>query len=444
LNKIVFPPELTGLTEYLKVGIRTYRAKILVQASFWVGAILVGVFACYYAKLNEVLQFDYTGAFSSHPFLISIVTPVAFLIATAVAKFFAPHAGGSGIPQSLYAAALAKDHPASVIQSGMVSRKTAIVKVISTTLSFLGGASIGGEGPTVQVATAIFAASGTRLKRFFPAMNLQSYIVAGAGAGIASAFNTPIGGVAFALEEVALSEFGELKHLVMLSVIIAGLTTQAILGGNTLYLGNPLLGQSEARFLPWAVAIGILGGIMGSIFARIVTSDRLFKLKINWWKRALACGVIVAGINLLFHGATSGNGYSMTKDLMIKGTEEPLIFPVAKLIATAFSTLSGLGGGILAPSLSIGAWMGASASKILMIANPKTCALLGMVAYLTGAFQIPLTAVVLVMEMTDQHSMILPMMITAVFSFGIAKSMMPVSLYHKLIQRNYSKTTLSD
>ena len=88
--------------------------------------------------------------------------------------------------------------------------------------------------------------------------------------------------------------------------------------------------------------------------------------------------------------------------------------------------------------------MGASASKLLVIANPKTCALLGMVAYLTGAFQIPLTSVVIVMEMTDQHSMILPMMITAVFSFTVAKSMMPVSLYHKLIERNYSKTTLSD
>ncbi len=427
------------LTQYFRLGVRTYRAKFFVQASFWIAAILVGGFAVTYGKVIEVTQLQYHSLFSAHPFLMTLFTPLAFLAAAAVAKIFAPHAGGSGIPQALYAASIAKDNPDEVARTGIVSIKTAFLKVVSTLIGFIGGAAIGGEGPTVQVSTAIFAASGTTLKKYFPAMNLKSYLVAGAGAGIAAAFNTPLGGIAFALEEVALSDFGDLRHMVMIAVIIAGLTTQALLGGDTLYLGNPELGYSEPKFIAWAALIGVLGGMFGAFFGKLVTSDRIHNFKIDWWKKAIACGVIVTVINYIFEGAPSGNGYPMTHNLMITTTaDRPLLFPVAKLLATAFSTLSGLGGGILAPSLSIGTWMGVSTSKILFLNSPKVCGLLGMVAYLTGAFQIPLTAVVIVLEMTNQHGMILPMMVTAIFSFAVTKTIMPVSLYHRIIQRTFT------
>jgi H+/Cl- antiporter ClcA len=430
------------LTQYFRLGIRTYRAKFFVQASFWAAAVAVGIFAVFYSRLIEIIQDEYRLLFSEHSIWMTFFTPLAFFCAAGTAKLFAPHAGGSGIPQALYAASIAKDNPTEVNSSGMVSIKTAIFKVISTAISFLGGAAVGGEGPTVQISTAIFAASGNTLKKYFPAMNLQSYLVAGAGAGIAAAFNTPLGGIAFALEEVALSDFGDLKHLVMLSVIIAGLATQALLGGDTLYLGNPMLGSSVPKYLLWSALIGVIGGVFGAAFGKLVTSERIYKLKIDWWKKALVCGIIVAVINYIFEGTTGGNGYPGAHGLMSTTTaDRPLIFPVAKLFATAFSTLSGLGGGILAPSLSIGAWMGASTSKLFFLASPRVCGLLGMVAYLTGAFQIPLTAVVIVMEMTNQHGMILPMMVTSVFSFTVARMIMPVSLYHRIIQRTFTKVS---
>jgi H+/Cl- antiporter ClcA len=432
------------LTEYFRLGVRSYRAKFIVQASFWVAAVAVGIFAVYYGRLTEITQEFYRQLFASHSIWMTVFTPLAFIGAAGVAKLFSPHAGGSGIPQALYAASIAKENPTEISTSGIISIKTAVFKVVSTILSFVGGASVGGEGPTVQVSTAIFAASGNLLKKYFPDMNLQSYLVAGAGAGIAAAFNTPLGGIAFALEEVALSDFGDLKHLVMLAVIIAGLVTQALLGGDALYLGNPMLGDSETRYLIWAAGIGVIGGVLGGIFGKVVTSERIYRLKIDWWKKALVCGVIVTVINLVFKGTTSGNGYVMTRDLMVTTTaDQPLIFPIAKLTATAFSTLSGLGGGILAPSLSIGAWMGASVSKIFLLADPKICGLLGMVAYLTGAFQIPLTAVIIVVEMTNQHGMVLPLMVTAIFSFTIAKAIMPVSLYHRIIQRTFFNNSLA-
>jgi H+/Cl- antiporter ClcA len=112
-----------------------------------------------------------------------------------------------------------------------------------------------------------------------------------------------------------------------------------------------------------------------------------------------------------------------------------VLFPVAKLVATAFSTLSGLGGGILAPSLSIGAWTGVSLGKIVGFQGLRVCALLGMTAYFTGAFQIPITAIIVCMEMTNEHDVIFPMMISALCAFLVARIMMPVPLYHVLIER---------
>jgi len=105
------------------------------------------------------------------------------------------------------------------------------------------------------------------------------------------------------------------------------------------------------------------------------------------------------------------------------------LFPIAKLFATAFSFLSGIAGGIFSPSLAIGAGLGANFATIFGFAQVKTCALLGMVSFFTGAIQAPLTAVIIVMEMSDIHELILPLMISAFVAQGVSKMIMPQSLY---------------
>jgi H+/Cl- antiporter ClcA len=416
-----------------------YRASLLLQASFWIAAIAVGVIGVYFTKLVEIIQGIYTSLYQHHPYIMLIATPFGILASAAVIQF-APMAGGSGVPQVLYAAMLARKNNRNPTEEKLVSAWTAIVKVISTSIGFLFGASIGIEGPMVQIATSVFSEVATQVKRVIPRVDFRSFIVAGAGTGIAAAFNAPLGGIAFAIEEITGGDFGNLRHLVLLAIIVTGLSTQALVG-NEIYFGSPALGPYQVAFIGWAVLLGVMGGVLGGIFGKIVSSRRLRDIGGNWWKKALIFGVLISIMAFLFSSDTGGSNYKITREYMNGGTTDlPILFPLGKLLATAFSTLSGMGGGILAPSLSIGAWMGISFGKLAALSNLKVCGLLGMVAYFSGAFQIPITAVIVVMEITNQHEIIFPMMIAALVSSLVARLIMPVSLYHLLIERNFSKT----
>ena len=429
------------IKQYLHMGVTTYRGKVLVQASFLVAAVLTGIVAVYFYKGIDYLSEVNHELFVAHPILMSIATPAIFLAAVAVVRFLAPEAGGSGVPQVLYAAETSRIGKGVPENPKLVSVRTATIKVVSTALGFFGGASIGGEGPIVQIAASIFAHLGKRVRKLFPKIDYHSFLVAGAGAGIAAAFNTPLGGLAFAIEEVAVEGgFGKLRHLVLLAVIVTGLTAQALVG-NALYFGHPgMIPERQSVFILWAVVIGVVGGAAGGLFGRIASTQVFTRRKVSWWKRALICGVIMSLINITFKGETAGSGYAVTRHLM--ATQEaklPLMFPLAKLFSTAISTLSGMGGGILSPSLTIGAWLGVSAGKVALFSQLKVCAVFGMVAYFTGAFQVPITALIIVMEMTDEHALILPMMVAALCAFIVGKLIMPESLYHVLIHRNYEK-----
>lgn len=425
-------------------GVFSYRDRIIIQSTFLIAALATGAMAVCFDRFVKGTRNMYGTLYTEHPYIMACVSPFTILAAAAVVKYLSPSAGGSGLPQVLHAASLSNEKNDTVVSSGLLSWKTAIVKTLSTGLGLLGGASIGGEGPTVQIAGVIFANIGQKTRKYFPSIDLRSYIVASGGAGIAAAFNAPLGGVAFALEEVALSSFGSLRHAVMLAVVVAGLTAQAIVGNET-YFGHLGIDRSAINMIPWAIFIGVACGLLGGLFARTVASRTLYELKISWWVRALACGTIVSLIGFALNGSTAGSGYVITRAFM-DGTYEapPIYFSVAKMFATAFSTLSGLGGGILAPSLSIGAWTGVAIAKLAVLANPKIFALIGMAAYFASTFQIPLTAVIIVMEMTNEHEFIFPMMIASIVAYGIGKLMMPTSLYHVLIERSYHKKTLSD
>jgi H+/Cl- antiporter ClcA len=431
-------------SNYLRMGIRTHRDKLFIHGSFLLAAVCTGVGAAYFNEFIGAIQVWYYRFFDSHPYFMTGFTPLAFLAATAVVKAFAPHAGGSGVPQVLHASNLSSRSYRATVESGLVSIRTAAIRIVSTAIGLLGGASVGGEGPTVQIAGSIFGTLGAVAKQYFPRLDYHAYMVAAAGAGVGAAFNAPLGGVTFAIEEFAVGNFGPMRHPIILAVILAGLTSNGIIG-NQLYFGGLKAAEIGSHFLLWSALIGLIGGLMGGFFGRIVVSPWIHNLKFNWWTRALLCGTIVAAIGLATHGQTAGSGYSVTRDLLMTGTAPlPLTFPLAKLLATAISTLSGIGGGILAPSLTIGGWMGVSVAKAAALINLKDCALIGMVAYFTGAFQLPLTAAVVVMEMTDRHDIIVPMLIAALSAHLVARVIMPEPLYHILIARSYEKKTLAD
>jgi H+/Cl- antiporter ClcA len=361
------------------------------------------------------------------------------MVATSLVKRFAPDAKGSGIPQVLLAIEKAKNEPEAehTWRTKLVSLRTAGVKVLSSTVGILGGASIGREGPTVQIAASGFAWIARRARRFSPSIDLQSYLIAGAGAGVAAAFNTPLAGITFAMEELAEGAFGPYRQRVMLAVIIAGITAQALLG-NYLYFGHPRVNVPNLIIVPAAILIGVVGGIFGGAFARLLAFPALTRLPKAWRVRALVCGIVCAMIGLLTNGATAGSGYEVTAQaLAAPGVEDAsIIFPLLKLTTTVLSYLSGMAGGIFSPSLSIGAAFGIAIAKLVHFVNFRACALIGMVAFFSGAVQAPLTAVIIVMEMTDEHILIIPFMIAAFLAHGIGRLLMPKPLYRYLAERH--------
>lgn len=289
----------------------------------------------------------------------------------------------------------------------------------------------------MQVAASLFAFTARYSRRWFGSIDPQSYLIAGAAAGISAAFNTPLAGITFALEETAQTAFAQFKRTVMLAVVVGGITALA-LGGNYLYFGHPVLEEPGYGIYPVALLLGLLGGLFGCLFAHILAHAKIGFLPSSWYKRALVCGILCAGFMILSEGDTAGSGYQVTKEFMESSDAAlPLLHFPMKFLSTVFSYLSGMAGGVFSPCLSIGAGMGSTAAALFDFSDPKACALIGMVAFFSGVVQAPLTAVIIIMEMTDQSLLIIPFLIAAFAAQGIGRLLMPVPLYRQLAMTGF-------
>lgn len=427
-----------GDSEYTPY-ITRLRQKTYLQVTIWTAALIMGCAAVLFARLITLSQHFFFTLFNWHPYLMTAAAPMLFVAATLIVQHFGPDARGSGIPQVLEAidhanAAEGDDQP---WLSSLVSLRTAAVKVISSSVGIVAGASIGREGPTVQIAASVFAWFGRVTSRFLPQVDFRTFLTAGAAAGVAAAFNAPLAGIAFAIEEVTEGMLGHFREMIMLAVILSGIAAMA-LSGNYLYFGHPTVSSSTAALFPETLLLGVAGGVMGGMFARLLAFPEVVKLPLQPWKRALYCGILCSALGLLSGGATAGSGYEITRKFLESSSldEWPLLFCIEKFFTTVLSYLSGMAGGIFSPCLSIGAGLGFSVAKIFHATNFKVCALLGMVGFFSGAIQAPLTAVIIIMEMTDEHILIIPFMVAAYLARRIGKLFMPVPLYRFLSNKN--------
>ncbi|MGZ3696325.1 MAG: chloride channel protein, partial [Bdellovibrionota bacterium] len=305
-------------------------------------------------------------------------------------------------------------------------------------IGILAGASIGREGPTIQIAASGFAWIGHRIRKFAPQISFQSFLIAGASAGVAAAFNTPIAGITFAIEEIADNSFASFKQIVMFAIIVSGLIAQGI-SGDYLYFGQPEAIPVSISLLLWqSVLIGFLGGLLGSCFALLLAKPEVTRIPKHWMLRTLFAGTACALVGYFTAAGTSGSGYEVTERILNHGTIEDVsfAFPFLKLLTTVLSYLSGMAGGIFSPSLSIGAGTGMALAKLFGWINFKSCALTGMVAFFSGAVGAPLTGVIIVMEMTNEHKLVLPFMIAAYLGYSVSRRIMPVPLYHYLAHKH--------
>lgn len=310
------------------------------------GAVSIGLAALIFARLADTASSLFGGVAQSHWWLPLILTPAGFVAIVWLTRKIAPEAAGSGIPQ-----VIAATHEPARAGSILISLKAALLKCAFTVAALLCGASVGREGPTVQISAAIL----NWHSRLFRAPIRASMIIAGGAAGVAAAFNTPLAGVTFAIEELADACEQRVALLVMTTILIAGIVSLG-LAGDYVYFGAVGETMKVGAALRIAPVAGVLGGLSGGLFARAMltigaTRDRwipILKDRPAAW--ALLCGMIVAGIGVAT-GLTWGTGYAPARAI-IDGTSAPYWFGPAKFATTLATAASGLQGGIFAPSLA--------------------------------------------------------------------------------------------
>ncbi|ACB94601.1 chloride channel protein [Beijerinckia indica] len=400
---------------------------LLRRTFFLIGGLTVGGVAVLMAFCADQAQTAFTALLGRWPNAAFLITPIGFGLACLLAQKVFPGSQGSGIPQVI--AARRVIDPKSRLS--LVSVRIAIGKILVMILGLLCGASIGREGPTVQVGASIMGAFGYKAPPFIQ----PGLLLAGGAAGIAAAFNTPLAGIVFAIEELSRSFEARTSGLVLGCVIAAGLTSLAVVGDYTYF------GSTDA-ILPlgpaWIIVplCGVIGGLAGGLFSRILI---LFStgLRSTFVKRrpiifAMICGLGVAACGFLSQNSIYGTGYEQAHAIVHGDDTLPATFSLFKFLASTFSSIAGIPGGVFAPSLSVGAGLGASIHHLFPVVPLGALALLGMVGYLAGVVQTPITSFVIVLEMTEDHAMIIPVMVTALIANAASRVICGDGLYHAL------------
>ncbi|MDD4004613.1 MAG: chloride channel protein [Elusimicrobiaceae bacterium] len=366
-----------------------------------------------------------------------IAAPLLFSLAVALITLFAPGAAGSGIPQAIYVVRHGHQPGAASFISGLTSPQTMAVKVLSILIGVWGGASVGREGPTVQIAVCTLFLCMSLLAKVLPiSPNPRSLALAGGAAGLAAAFNTPLAGVTFALEELSSGYFESIKDYVLMAIIVAALSAK-VMTGDYIYFGKlpdpPNIQMSAIIF------ISIIAGVAGNFFSKAILSgaDIYAKFAQSRWRYLFPalCALAVISLAQLGGPFVLGPGNGAAQNYLSHSTSNtPAVFPLAKFAATVLTYWSGVAGGIFAPSLSIGASIGAEIARVLHYPI-SSCALVGMSAFLSGAILAPMTSFVIIFELTGHHSMLLPIMLASLIAYMVVRSLGARSLYAALADR---------
>jgi H+/Cl- antiporter ClcA len=412
-----------------KRRLKLTSARLQRRAIFLLGGVVIGGAAVALALLADQAQLAFAYFLSKSRYAALIVTPLGFAAAVYVTNRCFPNSQGSGIPQAIAARHLTDQ----AARTSLVSIRIAIGKMLLTLFGLLCGASVGREGPTVQVGASILFALG----RFSPRRQ-PGLILAGAAAGVAAAFNTPLAGIVFGIEEMSRAFETRTSSLIIAAVIAAGLTSIALMGNYTYFGSSPMALRNGLDWLAIPVC-GVAGGLAGGLFSRILITvarglpdvvSRTIKGHAPLF--ALACGFAVAICGLISGDTVYGTGYEQVKAALESGVPLSADFGVLKFLATTFSSISGIPGGIFAPSLAIGAGIGTNVASLFHGAPVAAIMLLGMVAYFAGVVQAPITAFVIVTEMTDNHAMVVPLMAAALIAHATSRLICEEGVYHAL------------
>ncbi len=413
------------------------KHNLLQAVPFWIGSLITGIIAVMYAQMFTWGEKLMNLIFDWNAWMIFIIAPTGFVLSWWLVKEFAPYSKGSGIPQVMAAVELANPKEHTKIRH-LLSIKIIVFKILSSLALVIGGGAVGREGPTIQIAGSVFRKVNEYLPDWWPKISKKNMIMTGAAAGLSAAFNTPLGGIVFAVEELSKTHINYFKTALFTAVIIAGLTAQT-LAGSYLYLGYPKTANVSLMVMFPVILVAGVSGILASQLSVLM-------LAINSWKKRLKTdrsniiflvisALIIASLAFFVNREILGSGKEiMERTLFTDDKHEDWYMPIFRMIGPALSFTSGGAGGIFAPALSAGASVGSVISGWIHLTPNETNVVIlgGMVAFLTGITRAPFTSAIIVLEMTDRHSLIFHLMLAGMVSSLISLMVSRRSLYDAL------------
>lgn len=408
---------------------------------FWIASLITGLIAVFYARLFAWAEGVGISILHIHKWFIFILAPVCFMIARLLVRQFSPYARGSGIPQVMAAIELANPKENKQVNK-LLNIKVIIIKMLSSMLMVIGGAAVGREGPTIQIAGTVFRKINEWMPKSWPKISKKNMILTGAAAGLAAAFNTPLGGIVFAVEELAKTHISYFKTAIFTAVIIAGLTAQALLGPY-LYLGYPDVTNLSGYILLVVAGVAFICGAGGAYMSQLI-------LDLMAWKKkrknisadilfSLGVAVIISIIAYFINDGILGSGKEqMSRILFTTDKYAGWQLPIARIIGPILCFSTGSAGGVFAPALGAGATIGSFIAGLLHLAaaNTNILVLAGMVGFLTGVTRSPFTSAILVLEMTDRHAVIFHLMLAGMVA-SIAASLISKHSFYDHLKHQY-------
>lgn len=316
------------------------------------------------------------------------------------------------------------------------------LKSVAAAASIGSGASVGPEDPSVQIGANIGSMFGQKLR--LSNERLRALVAAGAASGVAAAFNAPIAGVFFALEIILGEIGGSAFGVVVMAAVVASVFTQAVAGAEPAF-HVPAYAFQGWHELPLYVVLGLLAGPLAALYVRVVHAvrDRFQAWRAPRWLKPTLAGAVVGAVGL-FLPQVLGVGYD-TIEATLAGNGPALGITLAllgaKLGMTALCIGAGFPGGVFAPSLFLGAMLGAACGTAAQFVfpssgvHPSALAMVGMAAVLAGTVHAPLTAVLILFEMTNDYRIILPLMFAVVVSLWISQRLQRHSIYTLGLER---------
>jgi len=404
---------------------------ILVGLGAGFGAILFRWLILQFTNLFFVKGEDFLG-FIGHYYII-LIPVIGGMIVGPLIHFFAREAKGHGVPEVI---------SSMVINSGRIRPRVAIVKALASSICIGSGGSVGREGPIIQIGSAIGSAIGQLFT--LTEEKTKTLVACGAAAGIAATFNAPLGGIFFAME-VILREYG-LRNFssVVLSSVTATVISRHFLGDHPAFQ-TPAFELYSLLDIPYYFVFGLLTALTAWLFIKVLykSEDIFNSLKIPEYIKPATGGLIIGLIGLYFP-QIFGVGYEVIESSvngeLALGVIIALVF--LKILATSVTLGSGGSGGIFAPSLFIGALLGEGFGKLAYLIFPGTIippgafALVGMAAVFAGTAHAPISAILLLFEMTGNYEILPPLMISCVISAILVRWISKNSIYTmKLVRK---------